>query len=63
MENSPSKWQSKSTEIKQEMHFLRFFGTLAILTIIFVLVVRFVQQTSSIATDRPQAQPVVESGR
>lgn len=30
----------------QELQILRFFTTLAILTIIFVLVLRFVQQTS-----------------
>ena len=50
----PRKWRSHSTEIVQEMYFLRFFGTLAILTILFVLGLRFVQQTSSLS-DRPQS--------
>lgn len=64
---TPRKWRSGSTEIVQEMHFLRFFGTLAVLTILFVLGLRFVQQTSSLSdrTQPLQQQPpaAAEAGR
>ncbi len=49
--NEQRKLMKGMQESLQELQFLRFFTTLAILTIIFVLVLRFVQRTS-VASDK-----------